>query len=58
MEMINLGDKEDQTPNIELLMEYLPDTNLLSLIQTQSAGFTKLWDARTLVLDRDKFFQR
>lgn len=58
MEMVNQGDERDKTPNIDLLMEYLPDINLVSLLQPDSADSLKFWDARTIVLDRHKFFER
>ncbi|KAJ6114080.1 hypothetical protein N7512_007525 [Penicillium capsulatum] len=58
MEMVSMGNEEDKTPNMDLLRQFLPDFNIMSLLQPESADFLKLWDARTIVLDRQKFFQR
>lgn len=58
MEMVNQGDENDRMPDIDLLMKYLPDIDLLSLLEPESADSLKFWDARTIVLDRQKFFDR
>ncbi|KAJ0423532.1 hypothetical protein BJY00DRAFT_321672 [Aspergillus carlsbadensis] len=58
MEMVNQGDTSDQTPNVDLLMQFLPDIDLFSFLRPDSAQALKFWDARTVVLDRDKFFNR
>jgi hypothetical protein len=58
MEMVNQGDSRDQTPNIDSLMGFLPDIDLFCLLRPESAQSLKFWDARTIVLDRHKFFER
>ena len=58
MEMVNQGDSRDQTPNMGLLTDFLPDIDLFSLLRPESAQILKFWDARTIVLDRHKFFER
>ncbi|KAJ5335809.1 uncharacterized protein N7506_005745 [Penicillium brevicompactum] len=58
MEMVKQGDDRDQTPNMELLMKFLPDIDMFSLLRPESAQSLKLWDARTIVIDRHKFFER
>ncbi|KAG0156690.1 hypothetical protein PDIDSM_3871 [Penicillium digitatum] len=57
MEMVHRGNDRDQTPNMDLLMEFLP-LDIFSLLQPESANSLKFWDARTIVLDRHKFFER
>ncbi|KAJ5501693.1 hypothetical protein N7453_006510 [Penicillium expansum] len=57
MEMVSGGDTEDQTPNIDLLTGFLP-LDIFSLLRPESANSLKFWDARTTVLDRQKFFER
>ncbi|KAJ5742608.1 uncharacterized protein N7511_011340 [Penicillium nucicola] len=58
MEMVKQGDDRDQTPNLNLLMEFLPGIDIFSLLRPESAQSLKLWDARTIVIDRHKFFER
>ncbi|KAL2835295.1 hypothetical protein BDW59DRAFT_177240 [Aspergillus cavernicola] len=58
MEMVNLGDEEDKTPDTDLLMKYLPEIEIFSLLRPESADSLKVWDARKTVLDRDKSFER
>jgi hypothetical protein len=58
MEMVCQGDSKDQMPNIDVLTRFLPDIDLLSLLQPDSAQSLRFWDARTIVLDRNKFFKR
>ncbi|KAJ5742540.1 uncharacterized protein N7511_011272 [Penicillium nucicola] len=58
MEMVKQGDDRDLMPNMELLMEFLPDIDIFSLLRPESAQSLKLWDARTIVIDRHKFFER
>lgn len=58
MEMVNQGNSGDQIPNVDLLTGFLPDIDLFSLLRPESAQSLKFWDARTIVLDRHKFFER
>lgn len=58
MEMVSRGDKMENTPDLELLMRYLPHTDIISLLRPNGADITRFWDARTIVLDRSKFFER
>ncbi|KAJ5210551.1 hypothetical protein N7491_010358 [Penicillium cf. griseofulvum] len=58
MEMVNQGNDRDQTPNMDLLMQFLPDVDIFSLLRPESAQSLKFWDARTIVIDRHKFFER
>jgi hypothetical protein len=58
MEMVNQGNEKDKTPNMDLLMKYIPHTDLISLMQPNGADILRFWDARTIVLDRTKFFER
>lgn len=58
MEMVNQGDEKDRIPDKDLLMKYLPDIDLLSPLEPVSADSLKFWDARTIVLDRQNFFER
>lgn len=58
MEMVIQGNDEDRTPNMDLLLEFLPDIDIFSLLRPESADSLRFWDARTIVLDRNKFFDR
>lgn len=58
MEMVNLSGDMDGVLNMDLLLRYLPDTDLFSMLRRESPQILKLWDARTIVLDRAKFFGR
>jgi hypothetical protein len=58
MEILNKGPPEDQLANMEALLKYLPQ-RLESLFSSpQGAGVYRIWDARSLVLDREKYFRR
>ncbi|KAB8213263.1 hypothetical protein BDV33DRAFT_185117 [Aspergillus novoparasiticus] len=48
IEMVYQGKRRERTPNIDLLIEFLP----------QSAHSLKFWNARTIVLGRDNAFDR
>ncbi|KAJ5280880.1 hypothetical protein N7478_006252 [Penicillium angulare] len=58
MEMVTQGSETDKVPDIDLLVTHFPKLNLLSFLQPESADALRIWDARTVVLDRDKFFER
>jgi len=58
MEMVSMGPPHEQTPDIELLLEYMPLRLESVCAAPQGAEMYKVWDARSLVLDRDKFFNR
>jgi hypothetical protein len=45
----------DETPNMQLLTKYLPFPQTLF---PNDADMLRIWDARDLVLDVDKFFNR
>ncbi|EXJ70466.1 uncharacterized protein A1O5_06535 [Cladophialophora psammophila CBS 110553] len=58
MEVIKTGPKKDQVPDVGLLTQYLPGLRLFPPPTNNSAEMLRLWDARTLALDVDKFFER
>lgn len=58
MEMVKMGGKENAPPNIEMLMRYLSFPRRFSPLSTNNADMLRFWDARSLVLDVKKFFER
>jgi hypothetical protein len=59
MEVVKMGSPQDQKPNMEALFKYLPQS-LETLLSSPEGGAAmyKIWDARNLVLDREKYFKR
>ena len=57
MEVVHRHDEREATPNMELLMEYLPTPNVMNLMQPDNADMLRIWDARVLVMDVDKYFK-
>ena len=58
MEIIKKGRKEEETPDVEILMKYLPQPPLSKLPYPNNADLLRIWDARSLVFDVEKFFKR
>ncbi|KAH8674391.1 hypothetical protein BGZ60DRAFT_468760 [Tricladium varicosporioides] len=54
-ETVKRGDPGDETPNMRFLTNYLPFPQTLSM---NDADMMRIWDARDLALDVDKFFSR
>ncbi|KAF2644956.1 hypothetical protein P280DRAFT_504434 [Massarina eburnea CBS 473.64] len=60
-ETVRMGSVEEQDSNIEAIFDYLrlgPEMLPFLLSSPQSAVMYKVWDSRSMVLDRDKFFGR
>lgn len=57
-EAVKMGDPEEETPNIGTLTKYLPTIDILSLMDNNNADTLRIWDARDLALDVNKFFKR
>lgn len=53
-----MGDPSDETPDIVTINKHLPITDFLSLMKPNNAEMLRIWDARDLVLDVNKFFMR
>lgn len=51
------GTGQDDIENFEVLLQYLPITNPLSLVDPNSPDMLRIWDARPLVRDVEKYFQ-
>jgi hypothetical protein len=58
MEMVNMSSKQDQTPDIEAILQYLPQNLETLFLSPEGAAMYRIWDARSFVLDREKFFTR
>jgi len=54
-ETVKRGDPRDETPNYPVLAKYLP---LPTTLWLNDADMLRIWDARDLALDTDKFFKR
>ncbi len=57
MEMVHTRREGNSLPNMDRLLKYLPSPNLMKLVQENSADTLRLWDARTLVMDAERYFQ-
>jgi hypothetical protein len=57
-EAVKMGDPREETPDITTLTKYLPSANILSLMTENSTDMLRIWDARDLALDVNKFFGR
>ena len=51
-EAVKWGDPTDETPNMQFLTKYLPVPQTLSM---NDADMLRIWDARDLALDVEKF---
>jgi hypothetical protein len=54
-EAVKRGGSKDEVPNMQFLTKYLPLPRTLS---PHDADMMRIWDARDLALDLDKFFNR
>lgn len=54
-EAVKRGQPSGETPNMQFLSRYLPLPQTLS---GNDADMMRIWDARDLALDVDKFFKR
>ena len=54
-EAVKRGNLRDELPNMQFLTNYLPFPQTLSM---NDADMMRIWDARDLALDVDKFFGR
>jgi hypothetical protein len=57
MEIVKATGEKDSMSKINLLMEYLPQPDVLRLLRPDNADMTRLWDARTLSFDMEYYFQ-
>ena len=57
MEIVKTSGEKDSMGNINLLMDYLPQPDSLTLSKPDNADMTRLWDARTLSFDVEAYFQ-
>jgi hypothetical protein len=57
-EAVKMGGPEEETPDYRTLTKYLPTMDILSLINNNNADAYRVWDARDLALDVNKFFKR
>ena len=58
MEVIKMGDQEEDVLDVGLLAQYLPNFPLFPPPSNNNPDMLRFWDARTLTRDVDKFFQR
>lgn len=56
--MVKISDEQAVQDDLAAVMNYIPLKLENVLMRPQGAAMHKVWDARTLVLDRDKFFDR
>ena len=54
-EVVKMGHSGEEEPDMQFLTEYLPLPRTFSL---NDADMLRIWDARDLALDVDKFFER
>lgn len=50
------GEKKTM-PQVDVLLEYLPKPNIKAMLRPSNADATRLWDARALFMDVNKWFQ-
>ena len=53
-----MGDSIDETPDVEFLTKYLPSPRLFSLPSMNDADMLRIWDARDLALNVEKYSER
>ncbi|KAJ5150509.1 uncharacterized protein N7500_010698 [Penicillium coprophilum] len=58
MEIAKANGEKDSISNMNLLLEYLPRPDWLSLAKPQGADMMRLWDSRALAMDVRKHFQK
>lgn len=58
METVKTLGGENEKPNIDILLKYLPPPRLFPPLSTNNADILRICDARSLVLDVEKFFER
>ncbi|OQE36198.1 hypothetical protein PENCOP_c012G06427 [Penicillium coprophilum] len=58
MDIAKANGEKDSMSNMNLLLEYLPRPDWLSLAKPQGADMMRLWDSRALVMDVRKHFQK
>jgi hypothetical protein len=68
-EILKMGNAKEETPDIEFLTNYLPFAQISSQLMTSAlmknanswlngAEMSRIWDARYLALDVNKYFER
>ena len=57
-EAVKWGGPGEEKPDYDTLLKYFPTTNIFSLMSKDNADAYRIWDARDLALDVDKFFKR
>ena len=58
MEMVYKLQEQNALPDIKGLLQYLPDpTNIMHMAKPNSADMLRIWDARTLFLDVERYFR-
>ena len=58
MEVIKMGDPKKEVPDVGLLAQYLPSFPLFPPPSNNHPDMLRFWDARTLILDVNKYFRR
>lgn len=58
MEVVKMGDEKEAAPDVRLLTQYLPNFRLFPPPLVNGAEMCRLWDARALTLDVEKFFKK
>ncbi|KAF2714991.1 hypothetical protein K504DRAFT_395900 [Pleomassaria siparia CBS 279.74] len=57
MGVFKMSSQQDQIPNMDLLLEYLGKSAETLISSPQGAALYKIWDSRSLVLDRKRYFE-
>ena len=58
MEMVKAAGETEPMPDMGLIMKHLPSPDLSSRMLMNNADMLRLWDARCLFIDGEKYFQR
>jgi hypothetical protein len=58
MDMVNMGPKEDETPNMNILMKYVPKPRVFPPPSANSADLLRFSDARSLTWDYKQILQK
>lgn len=53
-----MGHPEDEVPDMMFLTKYLPAPRMFPPPSMNDADMLRIWDARDLALDADKYFER
>ncbi len=58
MEMVKMSDEKDVAPDMEFLIKYIPHPRLFPPPSIHNADMLRFCDARSFVLNVNKFFER